>query len=57
VVKLDQLYNAIREMSGDTALTKQQRDQIVEALSRGEGVEGPTSVPTGPQGAKRARAA
>ena len=59
VVTLDQLYNAIRDLSGDTMLTKQQRDEIVEALSQGEGIEGPQTLPTGPQpGAKkRARAA
>ena len=56
VVRLDDLFAAIRELSGETILTKQQRDQIVEALSQGEGIEGPLTLPTGPARAKRVRA-
>lgn len=57
VVPLDKLYQAVRDLSGETTLSKQERDQIVAALSEGEGVEGPVTVPTGPPRAKRARVA
>ena len=56
-VTLDKLFGAIRSFGTDSDLTKQERDELIAALSEGEDVEGPITLPNQRQGARRVRAA
>lgn len=56
VVKVDELVNAVRDFGTEGLIPAKQRDEIITALSEGEGVEGPISLPTRAASAKRARA-
>lgn len=46
VVKADELLGAVRDLGTEPLLHTKQREAIVAALSQGEGVEGPTALPT-----------
>lgn len=57
VVEVDKIWQAVRDLGTEVALTTKERDEIVEALSRGDQVEGPVSLPSRDQRSKGARAA
>lgn len=57
VVATDALVHAVRELSSESVLATKDREAIIAALSEGENVEGPTSLPTRQSGSKRAKAA
>lgn len=45
VVDRDDLLKAVRSFGTEALLTAKERDELVEALSRGDNVEGPVSLP------------
>ncbi|MGA7670681.1 MAG: nuclease-related domain-containing protein [Nitrolancea sp.] len=57
VVTTSELLQSVRDLSSETVLTSKDREAIVAALSQGDNVEGPVSLPTRPSGSKRATAA
>jgi hypothetical protein len=57
VLEADELLHAIRDLGSESRLHNEQRKELVAALSLGEEIEGPTSLPARDPGAKNARAA
>lgn len=56
VVRTSELYDAVRDLGTEAPLATKQREEIIAALSEGEGVEGPTPIPSRDQRPpKRAR--
>lgn len=56
VVTANQLYPFIRDLGTEARLHSKLRDQIIEVLSQGKGVEGPTTLPQQSKGTKGAHA-
>lgn len=56
VVTSKQLYPAIRDLGTEARLHTKLRDQIIEVLSQGNGVEGPITLPQQSKGTKGAHA-